>query len=201
MQGSASALRDPAGVIDGFIGTVTDITEQKLSEQRLADSSHRLQLVTDALPALISYVDADGRYQFTNQAYVDWFGHARDEINGRHMREVLGQVGIARLQAHVEQALAGRRVQFEAEIQDTDAGLRFVHADYVPDVQADGTVAGFYALITDISPRKRAEEHTLMLLREVNHRAKNMLSVVQALARQTGRDVGAKAFAERFQPD
>ena len=198
VQGSASALRNPAGVIDGFIGTVTDITEQKLSEQRLANSSHRLQLVTDALPALISYVDADGRYQFTNQAYVDWFGHARDEINGRHMREVLGEEAFVCLQAHVEQALAGRRVQFEAEIPYKDAGLRFVHADYVPDVQAEGTVAGFYALITDISPRKRAEDHTLMLLREVNHRAKNMLSVVQALARQTGRDVGAKAFAEQF---
>jgi two-component sensor histidine kinase len=88
-------------------------------------------------------------------------------------------------------------VQFESAVP-YGAGPRFVHADYVPDVRADGTVAGFYALITDISARKQAEEHTLTLLREVSHRAKNMLAVVQALARATGRDANPETFVKLF---
>ncbi|MGO8780390.1 MAG: HWE histidine kinase domain-containing protein [Rhodomicrobium sp.] len=43
----------------------------------------------------------------------------------------------------------------------------------------------FTVILRDISERKRHEEHTQLLLREINHRSKNMLAVVQAIARQT----------------
>ena len=94
--------------------------------------------------------------------------------------------------------MSGRAVEFEAKVAYRDAGTRYIHAQYVPDVRADRTVAGFYALITDITQRREAEEHTQELLREVNHRAKNMLAVVQAVARQTAADDSPKVFAERF---
>jgi two-component sensor histidine kinase len=98
----------------------------------------------------------------------------------------------------VEAALSGQRVQFQAQVPYKTGGTRYIHADYVPDLQADGSVAGFYALITDITQRKEAEEHTQMLLREVNHRAKNLLAVVQAIARQSVRDAQPATFAETF---
>ena len=198
LKGSAVALRDAAERVTGYIGTVTDITQRKLSEQSSVDLAHKLQLLTDALPALVSYVDAEGRYQFINRAYVDWFGHAREEIQGKHMREVLGTAAFAKLEDYVRRALSRQQVEFEERIPYRDGGTRYIHAQYVPDVRADRTVAGFYALITDITQRRGAEQHTQELLREVNHRAKNMLAVVQAVARQTAADDDPKIFAQRF---
>jgi PAS domain S-box-containing protein len=117
-----------------------------------------LRLVTDAMPALISYVDADGRYQFNNKGYEEWFGCRREELRGKHLREVLGEAAFERLRPHVEAVLAGKRRQFESEIPYKDGGPRHIHADYVPDRRSDGTIAGFFALVTDITDRKRSEE-------------------------------------------
>jgi PAS domain S-box-containing protein len=198
VKGSAITLRDAAGRITGYIGTVTDITRHKLVERSSADLAHKLQLVTDSLPALISYVDAEACYQFNNRAYVDWFGHTREEIQGKHMRDVLGMAAFAKLEDYVRKALSGQQVEFEEKVPYRDGGTRYVHAQYVPDIRPDRTVAGFYALITDVTQRKDAEERTQELLREVNHRAKNLLAVVQAVARQTAADASPEIFAERF---
>lgn len=198
LKGSARALCRDDGQISGYIGTVTDITDHVVSKQASADLANKLQLVADALPALISYVDASAHYRFNNQAYVDWFGHAREEIQGKHMREILGEAAFTRVRPYVEAALSGQRVQYEARVPYRTGGTRFVRADYVPHMQIDGSVAGFYALITDITQRKEAEQHTQMLLGEVNHRAKNLLAVVQAIARQTAQGNDPASFAERF---
>src|SRR6266508_2172792 len=53
----------------------------------LRGGEEQLHLITDALPALISYVDSDKRYRFSNKAYEEWFGH---EVQGNHIEEVLG---------------------------------------------------------------------------------------------------------------
>lgn len=50
----------------------------------------------------------------------------------------------------------------------------------------------------DITERKRAEEHVRLLMNELNHRANNLLTVVQALAHQTADSADAKAFARRL---
>src|SRR5258708_23512384 len=53
------------------------------------------------------------------------------------------------------------------------------------------------AVVRDITERKRAEAHVQLLMREVNHRAKNILSVVQAMAQRTLAS-SAQEFVSRF---
>ena len=67
-------------------GVAANRREAEASE----DSENRLRLIAETVPALISYVDKEGRYQFNNLAYEKWFGKSRAEIAGKHMREVLG---------------------------------------------------------------------------------------------------------------
>src|SRR5690606_33758951 len=97
----------------------------------LRHSEGQLQLIVDALPMLISYVDAEQRYRFTNGMYERWFGHAPNLLNGKHLREVLGETAYATLRPAVEQALAGQTVHFETEVHYKDAGLRQVSVVYV----------------------------------------------------------------------
>ncbi|PVX27925.1 PAS domain-containing protein, partial [Sphingomonas pokkalii] len=63
--------------------------EQALMGQR--EREERLQLVTDAVPGLIAYIDKEHRYRFANRRYAEWFGLPTGTILGRHLREVLGE--------------------------------------------------------------------------------------------------------------
>ena len=120
-------------------------------------SDERLKLATDAVPALISYIDKDLRYRLINRTYEEWFGHAREEILGRHMKEVLGEPALGALRPHIESALAGHATSFELRVPYADGGERDIQASYVPDIAPDGTVRGFFVLVLDISTIKRAE--------------------------------------------
>ena len=121
----------------------------------LRGGEEQLRLITDALPALISYVDADRRYQFSNKAYEEWFGH---EAQGKHLEEVLGAAGYKAISGYVDQVLKGEPVTYETEIPYSDGGTRFVNAAYIPDRRGNGEVKGFFALVQDITERKEAEE-------------------------------------------
>jgi PAS domain S-box-containing protein len=117
----------------------------------------QLQQITDAVPSLISYITAEERYAVANKAYLDWFGLPPDMVVGRTLREVLGEKAYSVLNPHVRRALAGESHTFDASL-DYPSGRRVVRASYVPDRGADGVVAGFVALIVDISELKRLEE-------------------------------------------
>ena len=113
----------------GFAMTYTDISERKAAEQALRDSEAKMRLITDALPALIAYVDNQQIYRFTNQGYEDWFGIPRSEINGRPMREVLGPRLFDGRRHYVERALEGRASVFELELPAPPAQYRIRQSD------------------------------------------------------------------------
>jgi len=140
----------------GMVATYTDITERKAAEWALRDSEQRIRLITDALPALIAYVDAGQRYRFTNKPYEEWFGRPRSEINGRHMRKVLGEELYEARRPYVEEVLSGRLVTFEITYSHPVAGIEYAMATYVPHHGPDGEVLGFIALIQDITERKKS---------------------------------------------
>jgi PAS domain S-box-containing protein len=123
---------------------------------RLRESEGRFRLLTDALPVLISYVDADQRYRLVNRGYEVWFGHPRDQLLGRTLREVLGEAAYEAVRSDVEAALAGREVTYERLLPYRDGGAKFIRANYVPHGEG-GESQGFFALISDITALKRAE--------------------------------------------
>ena len=139
-------------------GFLIDITERKRAEQAVQESQQRLQLIADALPVLISYIDAQVRFQFNNAAYEQWFGIPRQELRGRPLHEILGEAAYQIIREHVEAALVGEARSFEGRIPYHGVGTRDVHVDYIPHRTADGKVAGFFALIIDMTARKQAEE-------------------------------------------
>ena len=147
--------------------------ERRRREHELEASQARLRLVTDSLPALVSYVDNRQRYQFNNRAYTDWFGHSAEELHGSHLADVLGPAAYEQVRPHVEAALAGRAVRFDSVLLYKDGGPRDVHVEYVPDIH-DGVTRGFYALITDHSARHRAEQ----ALRDADRRKDEFLAML-----------------------
>ncbi|MGI4741438.1 MAG: PAS domain-containing protein [Janthinobacterium lividum] len=144
------ATHDGAGCIDGLLIFAYEVTEQVRARQEREASAQQRQLVTDALPVLIAYVDQAQRYQFNNQAYEGWFHQSPAALRGRRMREVVGEAAYAASAPYVARALAGERVDFEVRMPYRDDLVKHIQASFVPDVQ-QGQVAGFYSLISDIT--------------------------------------------------
>jgi PAS domain S-box-containing protein len=135
----------------------SDITDRKQTEAGLHRSQGWFRLLTDSLPVLISYVDENQRYRFNNKGYEHWFGHPREYVDGKHLRQVLGEKAYQAVRPRVEAALSGQLVTFEEFIPYRGVGRRYVRVTYVPDRQ-DGRVRGFFALIQDLTEHKRAED-------------------------------------------
>ena len=135
-----------------------DITQLKQAEEVLRRHEQEIRMIADNVPALVSYVDAAGCYRFVNRQYEEWFGLPRTEIIGKRCSQVLGDPAFELIKDRIETALAGHRVSFEEALPYAHGGTRWVIADYVPDVDDQGRVNGFFALVTDITERKRTEE-------------------------------------------
>jgi PAS domain S-box-containing protein len=116
-----------------------------------------LRLITNTLPSLVAYIDAEQRYRFTNLAYEQHRGVGGPKVQGRHIREVLGQQAYDRIRLNIDKVLAGRHVVFETSIIFPRTGQRDVHVEYMPHIDGNGNVAGFVALITDITERNHAQ--------------------------------------------
>jgi PAS domain S-box-containing protein len=144
------------GAYLGYVGIVIDITERKQKELDLRHSREQLELLSDTVPALISYVDADCRYRNCNALYSKWFGLSRDQIVGRRMEDVLGAKAWRTVGPHFERALSGEPSEYEAEVDYLHGGKRWIHARYTPHRDDRGEIVGVVCLVTDISARREA---------------------------------------------
>jgi PAS domain S-box-containing protein len=143
------------------------------SEAETRKTVEQLKLVTDAMPALISYIAPNGTYRFVNKLYELWFGQPTAGIVGRHVSDVLGREAYEAVRSRLERALQGTRVSFEDKVPYPGAA-REVSVHYIPDFDATGQVRGCFALIEDVSARKRTER----ALREADRRKDDFLAIL-----------------------
>ena len=136
---------------------------------RAEEEQHRLerqlQLVTNNVPALISYMSPDLRYRFVNEPYARFHGRALHEFLGKHVADVLGERVFHLIKPKLELAVSGREVRFDHEFTLEDGVQRLFSAAYVPQRRDDGSVEGIIALILDVT-EQRATETELKQYRE-----------------------------------
>lgn len=185
------AHRDRHGRVEYFSGLMRDISAAKATEQALQQSEARLRTVADALPVRVAYIDADERYRFNNLAYERGFGLSRDAIQGRTVRELLGEAAYRAVEPHIRAVLGGAAVTFQSEMISDDSYVCY-EAHYIPQLAASGeAVVGFHAVITDIT-RQKLEEKRLVNLARVDaltgvvNRAGFELRLAEAMGRSRG---------------
>jgi two-component system, OmpR family, sensor histidine kinase VicK len=153
-----------------------EIIDRQQVEIALRQSEAQLRSITNALPVLIAYVDDLECYQFNNQAYVDWLGKSLTAIHGTQMREVWGEDCYLRMQPQIHQALEGQVVTYENEINFHDGTTRSVSVTYIPHVDGEERIAGFFALTSDISDRKAIERMKDEFISVVSHELRTPLT-------------------------
>lgn len=184
--GSAGAGRLRIAEIERATAALVEAErEGREAVSALERRERQLRTITDSLPVLISEVDAQGRYAFVNRAYEELFARTAEEIRGRPVAEILGPEAFERVRPAFERALGGEAVRLESRVSDAQGRTRHVDVSYVPNRDARGAPDGFFALVSDITERKREEERGRVMMAELDHRAKNLLAVVQSVIRQT----------------
>lgn len=144
-----------AGEVIGIFATAKDITELKEIQRAHAQGEERLRTITDNLPALIAHIDTRERYTFVNAHIGRIFGVDPRSLLGRTMREVRAAL-YEDLAPHIAAVLRGEPQSFEGIGMAPD-GEHHYQSNYIPDIGPRGEVRGFYAMIFDITDRKRVE--------------------------------------------
>ena len=185
---TTSCARKSDGSIDYFVSVVEDISTRKHAEDELLKSEERFKSSLAHSPLPIALFDDRGQVLAVSQSWLEQSGYSREELRrledwtsrafGERSGEVLEEI------LRMAQAWPAAHSS-ERTIRTNDGRERvwtFVSSPL--GARADGRHV-YVTVAQDVTERRSHEEQVQLLLREVNHRAKNMLSVVDAIARQT----------------
>jgi len=118
-------------------------------------------------------------------------GHRDDEIIPAENRPAI----LALKQAALE---TGEPQDGEVRVNE-GTSIRWYDFHVEPLRDMAGTIVGLTCAAVDITERKEGEAHLRLLMRELTHRSKNLLAVIQAMSRQTARHAGSiDGFLEQF---
>lgn len=207
-----------------YVGIVMDITSQKLAEDEiqrlnaqltervahrsaaLTEHQRLLQTILDGVPGLVGYWDRDLHNRFANHAFGQWFGTTPLEIQGRHIRDLLGDSRYELDRHHIEAALRGERQCFlrDLPVPGQPGQHRISEAHYLPDFDGD-QVKGFLVLVLDVTEAKRAEQDARAasqaksdFLSNVSHELRTPLNTMFGLAQIGLKDHPSAASAGTF---
>lgn len=146
-----------------LIGTARDITKRKENENALHSKDELLSQITDVTPIMLARCSKELKYLFVNNTTAEFLGYPKEFIIEQPIRSILGEKAFATILPYIKKVLAGERVEFETEVHYSTAGKRYMHVVYVPESDSSNNIIGWFATITDITERKKAEQNNSFL--------------------------------------
>jgi PAS domain S-box-containing protein len=144
-------------------------------------------IVSNSVDAIVS-VDTVGVVLNANRAFCDIFQYRMEELIGTNLGQLIVPSEFKEeLADKLRAAARGPVTPRIVKRRRKDNVMLDFSLSTAPIHDEKGDVVAISAIYRDVAPLMRAAEHIEFLLREVNHRSKNMLAVVQAVARQTAR--------------
>lgn len=190
---------DDDGTFKGYRGTGRNITEKRLAADRLRSSEARLRAIVETAVDAIVTIDQRGRINSFNAAAEKLFGYAKSEVEGRNvsmlMPDKIARDHDAYIERHVTSSKRTMKTGREVEGLRKDGSTVPLDVSMTKWRDEDGKL-NFTGIMRDITERKRHEEHIELLMCEVNHRAKNLLTVVESIVRQTARTSEPEDFVQ-----
>ena len=194
---------DAHGKIDGIMSAAIDVTrirslesEQQRLTSELATALQRYETALRGSNVTVFTQDRELRYTSISNPILgremhEIIGHTDDDVIPAESRPAIDAIKGEALTSGV--AKGGEvRVHFRGSVRWLD-----LHIEPLRDVE--GSLIGLTGAAVDITDRKEGEAHLRLLMRELTHRSKNLLAVIQAMARQTARHSGTiESFLDHF---
>ncbi len=151
-------LYNSKGELIGLIATIRDITERKKAEMEALDNEQQIRMITNNIPAYISYVDSKLYYRYVNENYEKLFGLKNSEIIGKHIREVLGEEYMISNFENIQKVLSGEKVYYENSFVTKMGDYIYVSVNCIPNFGDKGQVVGYYVFSNDLTERILSEK-------------------------------------------
>jgi PAS domain S-box-containing protein len=181
-------IRDEHGTIFRWFGTNTEIDALMRTEAELCARTAELETLLSSAPIGLATFDREHRYIRINAELAATNALSMEEHLGRTAGEIdppnapLVEALINRV---FDTGEAVRNVEISASNPRADGVERHWLTGFYPVRGVTGEVESVGAWAVDISDRKAAEQREHLLAREVDHRAKNLLAVVQSIVQLT----------------
>ncbi|NKB61507.1 MAG: PAS domain S-box protein [Gammaproteobacteria bacterium] len=170
----------------GFVTTYTDVTRQRNTEttlenhvlkrtqqlrkeamahekttQALKESERLIRQITDAVPALIAYIDNADRYQFINKKHSEWFALREEELLGKSIFGIVENRNRDQLERDLQSVRKGELVQSEYCVRGKTGESFNVSVSFIPHFDEDQQFSGYFFLGQDLT-EYQATQKTLM---------------------------------------
>ncbi|SFP91377.1 PAS domain-containing protein [Tranquillimonas alkanivorans] len=185
-----------------MIGVNFDITDRRRMERKVRDNERQLRLILDNAVAFIGVLDLDGTLREANATALKAGGLSRKEVIGKPFWETYwwshDPEVAERLRGAVATAARGEAVRYDEVVRMRGESRMTIDVLLSPIFDDDGGVRQIVASGFDITEREKAMSHVQLLMREINHRSKNTIALIQAIARQIWRAT-PEDFFPRFE--
>ncbi|QDT73683.1 PAS domain-containing protein [Lacipirellula limnantheis] len=149
---SRVVMQDEFGLPLRMVGTISDITERKVSEQRIAESERRFRRLADSCPMLIWTSDVNGGFDFVNEYWRELTGQRPESLLGDHWIQGL-HPDDAEPYLGVYRASFEKRCEFQTEFRllRNDGSFRVFMCRGVPRTTDSGAFEGYVGACVDVS--------------------------------------------------
>lgn len=175
---------------------IEEVAQRRRNERANAQLAAMVMASGDAIMCL----STDGTILTWNPAAERLFGYAATEAVGHSARLLYPAEAEAEFDSNYRRLRAGESLASDTVRKHRDGHALDVAINIAPMRRGEeGPLVGFVAVVRDIREQKRREEHVRFILRELSHRTKNLLAIVQAMARQTAiKSESIDDFERRF---
>jgi PAS domain S-box-containing protein len=155
----AVVLRDAEGRVLKFVGTTTDIDNQKRTEEELRARENDLREILDGIPGFVCTLSPTGQVDQPNQPLMVYFGKTAEELRAWGTNDAVHPEDLRGVTAEVTHSFTtGTPYDSELRYRRADGVYRWFQCRILPVRDAEGRITRWYGLLTDIDDRKRAEE-------------------------------------------
>ncbi len=145
------------GKVLGYYAVSTDIHEIKTAQAAIEDKERQLRQVIDSIPTPMCYVDAQARYRYVNDAFLEYIGMPAERIVGVSVSDVLGEERWALMEPYLERVRKGESLAVERLVKFANGLSRWMVVRLTPRI-ANGEYLGYYATTSDIHEQKLVED-------------------------------------------
>lgn len=185
----------------GYVGSVFDIGEREEYEEALRESEENYRHAAELNPQTAWTAAPNGQLERVAERWREWTGYSGV---GSSWGEAIHPDDLQRsIDVWTGAVTSGEPYYIEHRVRMVSGDYRWMHSRAYPRRNDRGEIVKWYGSTEDVHERKLGEEHLRLMVNELNHRGKNSLATVQAIATQTFRnpesfEASKRDFSERL---